>query len=66
MTGRVGVTGLRGVMGRAGCAAPVGVIGLCRIGLKEVVLEGRLRDRLRLKDRNLSIFSQKSNSGYYF
>ena len=55
-----------GVTGRAGGAVPVGVIGRCRIGLKEVVLEGRLRDRLRLKFKNLSITIQKSNSGYKF
>ena len=48
-----------GVTGRAGGAVPVGVIGRCRIGLKEVVLEGRLRDRLRLKFKNLSITIQK-------
>ena len=58
------MTGLIGVTGRAGGTVPVGVTGRCRMGLKEVVLEGRLRDRLRLKDRNLSIFAQSSDRGY--
>lgn len=52
--------------GRAGGTVPVGVTGRCRMGLKEVVLEGRLRDRLRLNDRNLSIFIQNSDRGYKF